>query len=176
MTSRIHDTLVPKMTANLTFVPFLCCHLSERMSRYLLFFEVNVSWILNTTWQWTKKFISFPQHSDIPLDRRKHNFCQSSLYLMHGIETRGNSEEIALFGTATNIFRSASIKFAMETISILPRQSHFQVIHLLIDLHFFSGTLIFVGLFGPDIRWKVNLNNFLAQFLLINHLHVFSPL
>ncbi len=51
---RIHDTLVLKTTANLTFVLFLCCHLintqdsakSERMSRSLLFLEVKVSCIL----------------------------------------------------------------------------------------------------------------------------------
>ncbi len=30
---RIHDTLVPKTTANLTFMPYLCCHLINNQSR-----------------------------------------------------------------------------------------------------------------------------------------------
>ena len=29
----IHDTLVPKTTANMTFVPFLCCHLLTTQGR-----------------------------------------------------------------------------------------------------------------------------------------------
>ncbi len=62
---RIHDTLVPKTTANLTFVPFLCCHLINTQDRP---HKVYISFKLRAFYTYFKK----EKHSNGTLGQANH--------------------------------------------------------------------------------------------------------